>query len=441
MLDIKFIRENAAKVKEAAKNKNIDLDIDKLLKLDEEKRGFETKIDELRAKRNELARGGKPSPEAIEEGKKIKKEIAKLEEKFTSLEKEFFVLMAHVPNIPSEDTPIGPDEKANREVYRWGKIPQFKFTPKTHIELAKGLDIIDFERGVKVAGYRGYFLKNEVALLAMSLMQYAFNKIVKKGFGPMIPPTLVKEFALFGSGYFKGTEYNGGVDEIYQVATSDKEADGEISREKKFLIGTAEPSLLAYYAGEILKEEDLPIKICGLSPCYRSEIGSYGKDTKGLYRVHEFMKVEQIVISRANIEESNKLQKEMIDITKKIYEEMNIPYRVIQISTGDMGVGKYKMFDLEVWLPGQNRWGEVGSASNCLDWQARRLNIKYIDKQGNKKFAYLLNNTVLPTPRPLIAILENFQEKDGSIKIPKVLQKYCGFKKIKNLTRTGPRGK
>jgi len=266
--------------------------------------------------------------------------------------------------------------------------------------------------------------------MTLAMMNYAMNKMSEKGYNPMIPPTLVKGFALFGSGYFKGLNYNPEIDEIYQVATSDKEATGELSKEQKFLVGTAEPSLLAYFSGETLKEEDLPIKICGFSPCYRSEIGSYGKDTKGLFRVHEFFKVEQVVISKADIEESNKLQDEMVKISQEIHDELGFTHHLLQICTGDMSAGKYRAFDIESWLPGMNRWAETGSASNFLDWQARRLDIKYIDKDGNKKFAYLLNNTALPSPRPLIAILENNQQEDGSVLIPKVLQKYIGKERI-----------
>jgi len=285
------------------------------------------------------------------------------------------------------------------------------------------------ERGAKVAGYRGYYLKNEGAQLVMAMMMYALNKMVERGYSSMIPPTLVKEFALFGSGYFSGQEYNQDQDEIYQVASRDKEADGSHSKEKKFLVGTAEPSLLAYYSNEILKEENLPLRVCGFSQCYRSEIGSYGKDTKGIYRVHEFMKVEQVIFAPADIELTNKLQEEMVGLSRQLHEDLGLPYRLLQICTGDMSPGKYRAFDIEAWLPGMKRWGETGSASNFMDWQSRRLNVKYIDKNGHHKFAYLLNNTALASPRTFIAILENYQQKDGSVEIPKVLRPYLGGKK------------
>ncbi len=427
MLDIEFIRENSDAVKEAVKNKNIKLNIDELLDLDEKRRKFLVKIDDLRAERNELAKAaksGKPTAEAIEQGKRIKLEIDALEKQFRDIDKKYTELMVKAPTIPSPDTPIGKDEKENIEVYKWGKPANFDFKPKSYIELAEDLDLIDFKRGTKVAGYRGYYVKNEAVMLQMGLMMYSLEKLISRGFTPMIPPTLIREFALFGSGYFAGKEYNPEVDEIYKIAADEKQADGAIKKEGKFLVGTAEPSLLAYYADEILDEKDLPLRICGFSQCYRSEIGSYGKDAKGIYRVHEFMKVEQVCISRADVDESDKLQQEMISISKELHEDLKLPYRQLQICTGDLSAGKYKMFDLEVWIPSKGGYGETGSASNFLDWQARRLNVKYKDKNGNKKFVHMLNNTAFPTPRPLIAILENYQQKDGSIRVPEVLQKF-----------------
>lgn len=429
MLDIKFIRENAARIKTAAKAKNINLDLEALLALDDSRRNLLAKAEEMRARRNELAgaaKGGRPSPEAIEEGKSLKERIAATETELSRVEQQYLELMVKVPTIPSEDTPVGTGDHENVEIFAWGEKPEFPFTPKSHIELAEALDIIDFDRGTKTAGFRGYYLKNEGALLVLAMMNFALNKMNQKGYLPYIPPTLVKSFALFGSGYFKGMDYDPEIDEIYQIATSDKEAGGEVSKEKKFLVGTAEPSLLAYYSGEVLKEEDLPIKMSGFSQCYRSEIGSYGKDTKGLYRVHEFMKIEQVVICKADIDEANRLQDEMISISKELHQDLGLPYRILQICTGDMSAGKYRAFDIEAWMPGMNRFGETGSASNFVDWQARRLNVRYIDKEGNRQFAYMLNDTALPSVRPLIAILENYQQADGSVVIPEALRPYMG---------------
>lgn len=424
MLDIKFIRENKEALKDAIQKKHIDLDLDKLLELDEKRRDLMSKSESVRSEQKKT--------QDHEKGATLKSEFKELEDQLHGVELEYQELMVKVPNIPSADTPIGKDDSENVEVFKSKKEIKFNYQPKDHIELAQALDIIDFERGAKMAGYRGYYLKKDGARLVMALMMFAFNKMVEKGYMPMIPPTLVKGFALFGSGYFKGLSYDPKVDEIYEIASSDGDEKDAQTKEKKFLVGTAEPSLLGYYSDTVLKEEDLPIRLSGFSQCYRSEIGSYGKDTKGLYRVHEFMKIEQVVISKANADESDKLQQEMVKITKEIHEDLGLPYRVIQICTGDLGAGKYKQFDYEAWLPGSNRWAETGSASNFLDWQARRLNIKYIDKNGEKKFAYLLNNTALPSPRPFIAILENYQTKKGTVIIPKVLRKYMGgLKEIK----------
>jgi seryl-tRNA synthetase len=430
MLDIKFIRENAEVLKDAAAKKNLDPKvIDDLLAVDEKRRALMLKMETVRAEQKRA--------KDREEATRLKEEFKKLEQEGDAegLEKKFNQLMVRVPNIISADTPIGKSEDENKEVFRWmpngGTEPKkFDFPAKNHMELGTALDILDFEKGTKVGGFRGYYLKNEGVLLAMGVMMYAVQKMVEKGFAPMIPPTLVKEFALFGTGYFKGTEYDPEVDEIYEIATPTKEATGELTKDKKFLVGTAEPSLLAYYADELLKEDQLPIKISGYSQCYRSEIGSYGRDVKGMYRVHEFMKVEQVVIAPADLELTTQLQNEMVGISGEMHEELGLPYRRLAICTGDLGTGKYRQFDTEAWLPGMNRWAETGSASNFTDWQARRLNAKYIDKNGDRKFVYMLNNTALPSPRIFIAILENYQTADGKVMVPEVLQKYVGKKII-----------
>jgi seryl-tRNA synthetase len=436
MLDINYIRENQDKIKEAIKGKKIDLNLDQLLKVDEKRREWISKIEDLQRQRNEISdKVGKAADTQerqilIEQAQKIKEQLEGLEPSLRDIKQEFERLMVKVPTVPAEDTPPGDSEADNVEVFKSGELPKFNFKPLDHVELAKKLDIIDFDRGAKVAGYRGYYLKNEGAILVSALMLYALKKMTEHGFKPMIPPTLVKEFALLGTGYFKGNEYNSETDEIYQVATNDKEASGEDSSDKKFLVGTAEPSLLAYFSGETLKEEDLPIKVAGYSQCYRSEIGSYGKDTKGLYRVHEFMKVEQVVLAPADIEIADNLQQEMLNITKEMHQELGLPYRVIRIVLGDLSAGKYKQFDIEAWLPGSERWAETGSASDFLDWQSRRLDVKYQAKDGTRKYVYMLNNTAMPSPRPLIAILENNQREDGSVKIPEVLVPYTGFSEI-----------
>ncbi len=436
MLDIKFIRENVEAIAEAAKNKNIKFDLNRLLEIDKERRLLMTKLDKIRAQRNELARlaqGGRPTDEQIKTGKKLKEKAIQIEDQLKLMEVEYEDLMVQVPTITAGDVPVGKDESENREIEKKGEPTKFDFEFKDHLQLGKDLDIIDFERGVKVSGYRGYYMKNEGVGLQMALMMFALEKLVAKGFAPMIPPTLVKEYVLFGSGYFEGKHFDEEKDEVYKIANKEIEADGNSNKEDKFLIGTAEPSLLAYYSGETLDIRQLPIKLCGFSPCYRSEIGSYGKDTKGLYRVHEFMKVEQVCLCEAKVEEAEKLHREMLEISKELHLEIGLPYRVLEICTGDMSAGKYRMFDLEVWMPSRNGYGETGSASNFLDWQARRLNVRYKDGENQKKHVFMLNNTAIPSPRFIIAILENFQQVDGSVKIPEVLQRYMpgGIKKIK----------
>lgn len=433
MLDISFIRSNTEAVKEAVVAKNLTLDVDALLAKDSERIALLQEMEELRSLKNDIndlikeAKSDEERTAIIEKGKEIKVKIDALEPRYAMVKEEFDALMVQMPNIISGDTPRGKSDAENVELGKYGEIPAFDFEPRTHIELGKMLDILDLERGTKVSGYRGYYLKNEGTLLVMGLMLYAIQKLVSKGYTPMIPPTLVKSFPLFGSGYFKGAVYDGEIDEIYQVATSDKEVDGSVSKESKFLVGTAEPSLLSYYSDEVLEEKDLPLRMAGYSQCYRSEIGSYGKDTKGMYRVHEFMKVEQVVLCQADIAVANALQDDMIAVSEEMHRELGLPYRKIQICSGDMSAGKYRAFDLEAWMPGMNRYGETGSASNFLDWQARRLNVKYKEDQtGEKKHVYMINNTALPSPRIFIAILENYQQADGSVMIPEVLRPFVG---------------
>jgi len=420
MLDIKFIRNNKELIKEAIKNKNINLDLEELLSLDEKRRDLIKKIDELNFEQKKITK------EKIEEGKKIKQELKIIESELKEIEEKYNNLMLLVPNIYSLDTPIGQDERDNKEVFKWGEIPKFDFEIKDHIQLGKDLNLIDFEKGVKTSGFRGYYLKNEAVLLEIALIWHSLLKMRNHGFTLIIPPTILKEFALVGSGHFPM-----GKEDIYQIANSGKLSDGKEINEPLFLAGTSEPALLAYFADEILDKKNLPIKICGVSNCYRSEVGSYGKDTKGLYRVHEFRKVEQVVLCENDIEKSCYWLEEMRKISEEVLKDLELPYRVIQICTGDMGCGKYKMYDIETYMPSRNSYGETHSDSNLTDWQARRLNIKYKDENGEKKYVHTLNNTVIASPRILIAILENYQQKDGSIKVPKVLQKYLDFEVIK----------
>lgn len=417
MLDIKFIRENQQVVKKAIKDKGIDLDLDELMQFDEKRRKLQHEVDD---QRSELKNASKrrPSAEEIKKLKKLGDDIKDGEVKLAKIEAQFRDLMLLAPNIPSEDTPRG-GEQDYKVIDEWGEKPEFKFQVKDHVELGKSLGVLDLERGVKVAGFRGYFLKNEGLLLHLGLLSLALKKLIEKGFTPMQTPTMVKEFALTGSGHFPF-----GRQEIYEV-----EEFNDKVKETKYLVGTAEPSLLAYHADEVLNARDLPIKLCGISPCFRREVGGYGKDTRGIYRVHEFMKVEQVVICKADVEESEQLFREINNSARELLKELELPHRVIQIATGDMGAGKYKMYDIETWFAARRAYGETHSNSNLTDWQARRLNIRYRDK-NETKFAFTLNNTMIASPRILIAILENNQQEDGSVKIPKALQEFVGKDKI-----------
>jgi seryl-tRNA synthetase len=430
MLDINFIKKNQEAVAEAIKAKGISLELDKLLKVAEERNSLILKIDELRSKQNEFNKQivslkDDQRAESISQMKSVSDELKELEERKSAVELEYEMLMYLVPNIPSKDSPVG-GEDANEEVESWGEKTEFDFTPKSHIELAKDLDLVDFDKGVKTSGFRGYYLKNEAAILHLAVLMYAFQKMNKEGFTPMITPTILKAFALYGSGHFPF-----GKEDIYELANTGKDESGIQIGENLYLAGTSEPSLLAYRSGEVVDESELPLKYCGFSQCYRNEVGSYGKDAKGLYRIHEFMKVEQVVICEADEKVSEEWLQKMRGYAQDILKDLGLPHRVLAIATGDMGAGKRKMYDIETYMPSRNGYGETHSDSDLTDWQTRRLNIKYKTKDGEKKFAYALNNTVAASPRILIAILENFQQKDGSIKVPDVLVPYCGFDTIK----------
>ncbi|KKS98019.1 MAG: seryl-tRNA synthetase, seryl-tRNA synthetase [Candidatus Gottesmanbacteria bacterium GW2011_GWA2_43_14] len=414
MLDIKFIRENADKVKEAARNKNRKVDIDRLLEIDEVRRKLIGESENLRAERNKLAKEAQKDPAARGKGRALKEKIAHIEAELKKAEEVFTSLMYQVPNVPDESVPVGPDDTFNVEVRKWGKIPEFSFTPKDHIELGKIHDLFDVERGAKIAGFRGYFLKNEAALLEMAVLSYTYKKLVSKGYIPLIAPSLVKDFTLFGNGQFPW-----GRDEVYHLEKDDL-----------YLAGTAEVPVTAYFAGEVLSGEELPKKFVAFSPCFRREAGSYGRDTKGLYRLHQFNKVEQVIINKNDYRDSLKLHEELLQNSEEVLRDLKLPYRVMLMSTGDMGEPQVKKYDIETWMPSRKAYGETMSNSFMGDFQTRRLNIRYRNKKGEMEFAHSLNNTAIASPRILIAILENFQQEDGSILIPKVLQDYIGTKKI-----------
>ncbi len=414
MLSIDFIKKNKEKVIQAAKNKRREVDVEKILTLEEEKRKLITEIQNLRQKRNQLAKN-KPTPEIINKGKKIKEELKEKEENLIKIENELEKLLLFIPNVPLDEVPVGSNEQANKEVKKWGKIPQFDFQPRSHIELGELLDIIDLKRGNKVSGFRGYFLKNEGAVLHLALLFYVFMKLVRKGYTPIIAPAIVKKFTLIGSGQFPWGEQD-----VYQL--NDEDA---------YLAGTAEVPVTAYFSGEILKEKDLPKKFVAISPCFRKEVGSYGKDTRGLYRLHEFWKVEQVIVAKNDLQEARKLHEELQRNSEEVLEELELPYRRVILCTGEMGEPQIFKYDTEAWMPSRGNYGETMSNSIMSDFQARRLKIKYQKASGEVDYCYSLNNTAVASPRILIAILENYQQKDGSIIVPKPLQSLTGFEKIK----------
>lgn len=420
MLDIDFIRINKELVADAIQKKALALDLDELLRVDEERRTLITKRDALLAERNQL-----PVEQAKERGPAIKEELKSIEPLLTVAEHQFRSLMLLVPQIPSDKAPVG-DESASRVVKTVGEQPQFSFAPKSHIELGESLDLIDFDAGRKTAGFRGYYLKNEAVLLEYGVLQLGLQLLQKKGFSLRVPPTIVRTFALEGSGHFPF-----GKDEIYQIANPGKLESGEALQEPHYLAGTAESSLLAEFADATLDRASLPIKVGGISPCYRSEIGSYSKDVKGLYRIHEFMKVEQVILCEADDDKQEAHLDELLSVAEAMLQLLELPYRVLEIATGDMGAGKVHMYDVETWMPSRNAYGETHSDSSLGDWQSRRLGIKYVDADGKKRHVYALNCTVIASPRILIPLLENHQQADGSIRVPKALQEFVGSEVIR----------
>lgn len=420
MLDIKFIRENPDKVKEACRKKQIKFDVDNLLDLDQKRRNLLQKVESVREeknKANEEIRRTKDKEERdkiISKMREVTSGIEETEEELKKVQEEFDALILLVPNIPDETVPYGESDADNVEVRKWGEIPNFTFKVKDHFQLATDLDLIDFERGSKVAGFRGYFLKNEAALMSFALWRYAMDVLTERGFTPVIAPSLVKELSFIGTGWLPQQK-----DDVYNT------------QDEMYLAGTAEVPMMGYHSGEILNEEDLPKKYVAFSPCFRTEIGSYGKDTKGILRVHEFFKIEQVVLCKADKEESVKWHEAITNNSEEIMKGLGLPYRVVLNCSGDLGLGQIKKYDIESWVPSQEKYRETHSASYFFDYQTRRLNIRYRDKEGNIKYAYSLNNTGIATPRVLIQILENYQQEDGSVKIPEGLQKYLPFKEIK----------
>jgi seryl-tRNA synthetase len=429
MIDLKDLRDNPDKFRDAARKKRIDVDIDRLLALESERRQLDAQRQQLTAEKNAIGKqigqlAGQLKKASGEEKVRLEAERVKLQArpteiktvesdldaKVAALTPEIDELQLRVPQPPDPDVPVGKDDTENVEIKKWGTIRQFEFSPRSHIELGEALGIVDFERGVKLAGSRSYFLLGDGALLHQAVLRLAQDMMIERGFVPMSVPVLVRGDAMTGTGYFPL-----GREQAYAMSNEDP---------PKYLVGSAEVPLTAYHGGETLDAKALPKKYVALSPCFRREAGTYGKDTAGLYRIHQFDKVEQVVICRNDIAESKKWHEAILKNAEDVLQKLNLPYRVVNVCTGDLGQGQIAKYDVETWMPSRNNWGETHSASRFYDFQARRLNLRYRDDDGKVKFAHTLNNTVIASPRILIPIMELYQNADGTITIPEALRPY-----------------
>ncbi|MFT7328227.1 MAG: seryl-tRNA synthetase [Crocinitomicaceae bacterium] len=414
MLDIKFIRENVALVKAAAIKKKITVDVDALIRLDNERLELLRNKEAIRAEQNAassvIAKSeGEERTSAINAMRILKESLKEKEELHKKIQKRWQDIMWQIPNIPDITVPDGNDESYNVQVKKWGEETSFNFEPKDHVEIMQSLDMVDFERGSKVHGFRGYYLKNDAVRLSFAIWQYALEFFSEKGFNPMMPPAIVREENLYGTGHLPNE-----ADDVY------------ITQDTDYLTGTAEVPVMGYHSGEVLEESSFPIKYLAFSPCYRREAGSHGKDTKGLIRVHEFYKWEQLVLCEASHTQSVEYHEWINRNTEEFIESMNIPYQTVLNCGGDLGQGQVKKYDVELWVPGEKKYREISSASYFHDFQTRRFNIRYKDDKGKMQFAHSLNCTAIPTPRILVSLIENFQTAEGNIVVPEVLRKYMG---------------
>ena len=413
MLDMKFIRENSDIVKNACKLKNIALDIDQLLLLDKELVSLKTEEQSLLTQKNGITAkipkaAADERPALIAESKSLDEAAKNLKPKADEVEEKLKNLLYLVPQIPSPKAPIGKDDGDNVEVKKFGILPKFDFTPLDHVQILEKHNWADFERIAKVSGSRSYSLKNEMVLVEMAMHRMAMDKLIQKGFNLVSVPALAREEALFGTGHFPT-----GRDQAYFLP-----------EDNLYLTGTAEVQINSLHAGEILKESDLPILYAGYSPCFRREAGSYGRDVRGLIRVHQFMKVEQFIICKNDPAESEKWHQILLETSEEIVQDLELPYRIVECCTGDMGTGKVRMYDIEAWVPSENKYRETHSCSALHDWQARRTQTRYRDGENKVQYVHTLNNTAIATPRILVPFLENHQMADGTIKVPEKLRPY-----------------
>ncbi len=423
MLDIKFIRENKEVVQAGAKKKHVNINIDELIDLDDKRKEKLSSIEKKRAEQNLISEKiPSATPEdrqrMIDDMKIVKDALQKEEELLKEIMKNWHEAMLRVPNIPDISVPEGDTDKDNKEIKVWGDKPKFDFEPKDHVELMTKLDMVDFERGSKVHGFRGYFLTGDGARLSFAIWQYAMefftNAKVERNFIPIISPAIVRKINLYGTGHLPGD-----VEDFYMTQDGDA------------LAGTAEVPLMAMHSDEVLDLKSLPKKYLGFSPCYRREAGAHSKDVKGLIRVHEFYKFEQLILCEASHEATVAFHDQINRNTEEFIESLGIPYHTVLNCGGDLGLGQVKKYDIELWVPKENTYREISSASYFHDFQTRRLNIRYKDSEGKLRYAHSLNCTAIPTPRILVSLIENYQQADGSIKLPEVLQKYMGKDSIK----------
>ena len=413
MLDIRTIRADPDAIRRAADLKRIPCDVDRLLALDAERRRLVQSADEMKATQNrtskQIATLAGPEREArIRDMQQLVANVKRLDEERKAVEAELDGLLLLVPNIPADDVPAGESEADNVELSRWGTPRTFDFEFKDHVQLGLELGLVDFERAAKIAGSRTYFLRGNGALLELAVLRFALDHSMAKGFVPMLVPHLVRPVAMIGTAY-----YPGGEEQAYRI-----------ERDDLSLIGTAEVPLTSYHASEILEAAELPKLYAGWSACFRREAGTYGKDTRGLYRIHQFQKIEQVVLCRADAEESRQWHQTILRNSEEILQQLELPYRVVNVCGGDLGRPQVQKFDLETWMPSRGQYSETHSASRFHDFQARRLDLRYRAEDGHVRFCHTLNNTVIASPRILIAILENNQRADGSIDVPAVLRPY-----------------
>ena len=413
MLDIKFIRENPELVQKATNEKNFPVDISLLLKIDDGLKSAKARWERLQSQRNDYSKqSGKASPE--ERGRirvevlKIKDKINELTQEIRSSEASLRDLMLKVAQPAREDVPVGKDDKENVEIRKWGQPPKFNFSPKDHLTIGEQLDIIDIPRGVKLSGSRSYIFRGDGTLLEQALLRYGYDLLVKKGFTPMSVPVLVNHTAMEGTGYFPM-----GREQAYCI-----------EKDKMALVGTGEVSLCGLHGNEFMTLEQLPVRYLTQTTCFRREAGTYGKDTHGLYRVHQFQKIEMVIIAPNDKELTDRLHDELLGLAEGLLQELELPYRIVYVCSGDLGQGQVRKHDIETWMPSRSGYGETHSCSSFYDFQARRLNIKYKDRDHKKHYVYTLNNTLLAAPRIILALLENHQTSNGRIRVPPCLRPY-----------------